>query len=1094
MKEPTARWRLTIGAVLIVLTAGMGTAMAGDSPRPERAKYILGRTDIRRGLIVHVGCGRAQPTGALHAGQHCRVHGLDNSEAEIEAARKHLVSAGLSDAVSVMHWRSEKELPYAAGMVNLLVVEEPRDVSRAEMMRVLAPLGQLFVKRDGKWIKDTKPWPDEIDEWTHYLHDASNNAVASDSRVGPPRHIQWKAGPRWARSHSHSTSMSALVSDGGRIYYIIDEGLAARGGPRFGRWRLCARNAFNGLLLWERKMQEWGPNAWGKVTYWGSPPTLPRRVVAAEGRVFVTLGYRAPVSVLDGSSGRIIKTIEQTAKTDEILWTDGVLIVRRRKKIPDSTGRHTWDTQVDPAEDNGPKIPAPATGEQTVVAVDPESGDTLWEWSVDRIVTLSLAANNGKVCYHNLEEIVCLDLDTGEKLWTVDSPTWPDRMGTAGTLVMYRDMVLYTGDRGLKGISAETGKVKWTGPRIIRSSPWQPPALLVTDGLLWGSLTPRAARCRFPAVMSPYATSPPRPGRRNGRHAKGARKRRQELMESTDRDPDWLLGPEPKGLTPRTGKVERTIPIGNLITPEHHVRCYRAKATEKYLLYNKRGIEFVDITGGGNHARCNWTRGECFYGVMPANGLIYAPPHPCACYPGTLMNGFLAYAADDRIEDASASPTLQKGSAYGSIDKGPKTDSAREWPVYRHDVERSGASDCAVPPGVTESWRTELGTSLTAPVVAGDRVFVFKTDTRTLHCLDAMKGRHLWERTVPAATDTPPTIYEGLVLFGCKDGCVYCLRASDGALVWRFRAAPEVRLIMDKGQLESAWPVHGSIPVIDGLAYVAAGRSSFLDGGIYMYAVKAETGEIVHRTRVRNPRLELEREGGHPYWGRGAKANLLVAGKAKKHIYMSAQKAFTSDLHELKVPHPSGRRDYRQKKLKLHLVAQSGLLDDTRFHRKGWNYTRYWPGQFQRPPQARGGQMLVFDDDTTYALRCGDQLCAVSNAMPVKIKGVVRGFRTRRKDSIRWRRNIPVRVRAMLVAEDVLFAAGPPSVFPTGEPYAALEGQKGGRLWALATENGKTLRSSNIESLPVFDGMAAAYHRLYICTREGSAICLAPPQ
>ena len=28
------------------------------------------------------------------------------------------------------------------------------------------------------------------------------------------------------------------------------------------------------------------------------------------------------------------------------------------------------------------------------------------------------------------------------------------------------------------------------------------------------------------------------------------------------------------------------------------------------------------------------------------------------------------------------------------------------------------------------------------------------------------------------------------VLFGSADGCVYCLRASDGAIVWRFRAAP----------------------------------------------------------------------------------------------------------------------------------------------------------------------------------------------------------------------------------------------------------------------------------------------------------------
>ena len=34
-----------------------------------------------------------------------------------------------------------------------------------------------------------------------------------------------------------------------------------------------------------------------------------------------------------------------------------------------------------------------------------------------------------------------------------------------------------------------------------------------------------------------------------------------------------------------------------------------------------------------------------------------------------------------------------------------------------------------------------------------------------------------------------------MVLFGSKDGYAYCLRASDGQLVWRFLAAPTDRRI-----------------------------------------------------------------------------------------------------------------------------------------------------------------------------------------------------------------------------------------------------------------------------------------------------------
>ncbi len=890
---------------------------------------------------------------------------------------------------------------------------------------------------------------------------------------------------------------------------------------RFDRWRLCARDASNGLKLWEREMPDWGPDVWEAPRYWSSPPTLTRRLVAIGERVFVTLGYKAPVSVLDASTGEVLKTLGQTTNTDEILWSDSVLIVRRRKKIPASTGGHTWDTQVLPNDNNEAEIPSVAVGEQTIMAVDPESGETLWKWPETQMVTLSLAAHNGRVCYHNFEQIVCLDLETGKKLWSVDSPAWPERMGTAGTLVMHGDMVLYTNDRDLQAISASKGEIEWRGPRIIQSSPWQPPDLLVADSLIWGSLTPSAANNPFPAVRSPYASLPPNPWFRQSV---------DEAMEKriqSPKEPDWLQGPEPKGINPNTGKIERVIDMGNLVTQGHHVRCYRSKATDNYLLYNKRGIEFVGIKEGTDHARCNWTRGECFYGVLPANGLVYVPPHPCACFPATLMNGFLAYASDHgEKKDKTSGPGLKKGPAYEKVDENAESSTASEWPFYRHDPERTGTAGCSVPANLSVSWRAELKGDLTAPVIANDRLFVFTKDNHTLHCLDAQTGSLLWKKTVDGGVDTPPTIYNGLTLFGCNDGSVYCLRASDGALVWQFRAAPGERLIMDEGQLESPWPVHGNVLVIDSLAYFAAGRSSFLDGGIRMYAIRPGTGEIVHQTRVEGPRLNyieenggestkfpapihqsynIQKANGHPYSQEGAKSHLLVTGANKNHIYMG-QKAFKLNLEEMELSMPP--TGLGRKKLGLHLASQSGFLDDTWFHRTSWRYTRYWPGHTFGSSVPRSGQILVFDKNTTYALRAfnsggrggsfmaeeksGYILCADDNDIPLKSTQESHGLYIERTQPSRWEQKIPVRANAMVLAEDVLFLAGPPNVFPENDPYAALEGRKGARLWAMSIKDGEKLHSYKIENLPVFDGMAAAYNRLYISAHNGEVMCLAP--
>ena len=68
-------------------------------------------------------------------------------------------------------------------------------ISREEVMRVLAPGGVVCsgVARSGSARLQIarKPWPQEIDQWTHFLHSAAGNAVAADQRVAPATALQW---------------------------------------------------------------------------------------------------------------------------------------------------------------------------------------------------------------------------------------------------------------------------------------------------------------------------------------------------------------------------------------------------------------------------------------------------------------------------------------------------------------------------------------------------------------------------------------------------------------------------------------------------------------------------------------------------------------------------------------------------------------------------------------------------------------------------------------------------------------------------------------------------------------------------------------
>ena len=77
-------------------------------------------------------------------------------------------------------------------------------------------------------------------------------------------------------------SVSAVTSSNGRIFYILDEGDISLI-HRPSKWKLIARDAFNGKLLWKRPIEKWG--------------AVPRNeLFVASGRLYVN-GLRG----LDGS-------------------------------------------------------------------------------------------------------------------------------------------------------------------------------------------------------------------------------------------------------------------------------------------------------------------------------------------------------------------------------------------------------------------------------------------------------------------------------------------------------------------------------------------------------------------------------------------------------------------------------------------------------------------------------------------------------------------------------------------------------------------------------------------------------------------------
>ena len=93
------------------------------------------------------------------------------------------------------------------------------------------------------------------------------------------------------------------------------------------------------------------------------------------------------------------------------------------------------------------------------------------------------------------------------------------------------------------------------------------------------------------------------------------------------------------------------------------------------------------------------------------------------------------------------------------------------------------------------------------------------------------------------------------------------------------------------------------------------------------------------------------------------------------------------------------------------------------------------------------------------------------------------------KVNYHWSQEIPVVARAMVLAGDTLFVAGPEmAVGADAEEPNFDEGEA--LLMAFSIEDGSELYRRRLDAQPVFDGMIAAGGRLYLSLNGGSVLCL----
>ncbi len=1052
---------LIVTSILLCRSTYASRMGDGNSPQ-EIARKILQTTGVEGGLVVHTGCGGGELTASLYASGGFIVQGLDTDVSDIESARKHIQSKGLYGKVSAELWNGES-LPYINNLVDLIVVEEGGKPKEDEMMRVLAPGGVACLKADGGWITKRKPVPRDIDEWTHYLHGPDNNAVANDSRVGPPRNMQWIGGPRWTRHHDWLNSISSAVTASGRLFYIVDKATAANLNVP-SEWVIVARSAFNGITLWEKEMTSWIDH---KKRFRSGPQQATRLLVASEDKLYTPLSVDGPIVVLDAASGKSVDTFARTAGAEEIILTGKTLLVLKGEPAPEQAFSYPQIKK---------KFQFP--NRKSLIAVNAQTGNVLWEWSCERQPVPETLASDGKNAYMCIAGggVISIDLKSGLEGWYYGPEGRSAKRSVSygkRTLVAVRGVVVFNMGDELIALSAEKGGKLWSYQ--AGTSFHAPLDVFVIDGLVWQKVAHE---------MDPMRVPP-------------------DMREARDLFTGEL-------------KVKDRVAL-NLLTPGHHFRCYRAKATERFIIAGKRGIEMMAVDGV-THSRNNWIRGTCQYGILPANGLIYAPPNSCGCFTEALLHGFWALAPEQPViskQRVDNNTRLEKGPAYGKVG-GAEANEAQSWPTYRGDSQRRGIASTKVPAELECKWQTSPGSKLTQPVVSGDYVVVADVDSGIVYALHRENGKVAWQYIAGGRVDSPPTIYHGQVIFGSADGSVRSLRLSDGETVWRFLAAPSDLRSVAFNRVESLWPVRGSVLVLDGTAYFAAGRSTWLDRGIHLYGLDVETGDVRYHRQMQNK---------HPQYTESDEINAV---HLKGHLWTdyktfsqpdeSDSFSTTGSVSDVLVSDGSNvfmrHLMFNRKLEKLvrpsrQLFSTFSLLDDSEHHRLDWGLglgdydrlpaSRHKGGYSRAHLEERSGEAPYVSDNPTGVILVFDEtdVWGVQRDNRRRFNGKYKLFKKKiesPKKRYIWTRTLKERPRALLKSGDNLFVATMPIDVPVDDLHAAYEGSLGGNIRVYDSETGENeLAKYSLESPVVWDGLAAAGGRLHFSTEDGGLSCFSQP-
>ncbi len=212
---------------------------------------------------------------------------------------------------------------------------------------------------------------------------------------------------------------------------------------------------------------------------------------------------------------------------------------------------------------------------------------------------------------------------------------------------------------------------------------------------------------------------------------------------------------------------------------------------------------------------------------------------------------------------------------------------AADWLQYRADASRSGYTPEELSARLSLGWLYQprhgprpawKGRDTRMPfdyafqvVAAGGTVFFGSSADCKIYALDAATGEERWSFFTDAPVRFAPAVWKDRVFVVGDDGCLYCLSADNGRLIWKKRGGPEDKMVLGNDRMVSRHPARGGVVIADDLVYFGAGI--WPSDGIYLYALDPSSGKVLW-VNAGSGSIEMDK----PHGGARAKSGVSAQG------------------------------------------------------------------------------------------------------------------------------------------------------------------------------------------------------------------------